>query len=67
MATFVQLSSGNWRAVVRRKARYVAETFRRKCDADSWALEIERAIDRGVAHATVIHGLEVRLGDSRRR
>jgi len=35
MASFVQLPSGNWRAVVRRKARYVAETFRRKCDADS--------------------------------
>ncbi len=47
MASFVQLPSGNWRAVVRRKARYVAETFRRKCDADSWALEMERRIDQG--------------------
>jgi integrase len=47
MASFVQLPSGNWRAVVRRKARYVTETFRRKYDADSWALEMERRIDRG--------------------
>jgi len=47
MASFVQLPSGNWRAVVRRKARYVCETFRRKADAESWALEMERRIDRG--------------------
>jgi len=30
MATFTQLGSGNWRVQVRRKGRYVAETFRRR-------------------------------------
>jgi len=35
MATFTQLSSGNWRCQVRRRGRYAAETFRRKKDADS--------------------------------
>ncbi len=32
---------------VRRKGRYLAQTFRRKKDAESWALEAERSIDRG--------------------
>jgi integrase len=49
MATFTQLGSGNWRAQVRRKGRYVAETFRRRKDAEEWALDTERCIDRGVA------------------
>jgi integrase len=47
MATFTKLPSGNWRGQVRRKGRYAAETFRRKKDAESWALEIERRFDRG--------------------
>ena len=45
MATFTKLPSGNWRGQVRRKGRYAAETFRRKKDAESWALEIERRFD----------------------
>ncbi len=47
MATFMKLPSGNWRAQVRRKGRYAAETFRRKKDAETWALEVERRFDRG--------------------
>lgn len=47
MASFVKLPSGSWRAVVRRKSRYISETFRRKDDARAWALEAERQIDRG--------------------
>jgi integrase len=47
LAAFVKLPSGSWRAVVRRKGRYVSETFRRKGDASRWALEAEREIDRG--------------------
>jgi integrase len=47
LATFVQLSSGNWRVQIRRKGRYVSETFRRRKDADEWALAAERRIDRG--------------------
>jgi hypothetical protein len=31
---------------VRRKTRYVAETFRRRKDGEEWALEMERNIDR---------------------
>jgi hypothetical protein len=36
-------ASGNWRVQVRRKTRYVAETFRRRKDGEEWA---ERNIDR---------------------
>jgi hypothetical protein len=39
-------ASGNWCAQVRRKTRYVAETFRRRKDGEEWALEMERNIDR---------------------
>lgn len=46
MASFVQLPSGNWRVQVRRKSRYVAETFRRRKDGEAWALDMERSIDR---------------------
>jgi hypothetical protein len=46
VATFTQLGSGNWRVQVRRKNRYVAETFRRRKDGEEWALEMERNIDR---------------------
>jgi integrase len=49
MATFTQLASGNWRVQVRRKGRYVAETFRRRKDGEEWALDTERCIDRGVS------------------
>ena len=44
MATFTQMASGNWRVQVRRKTRYVAETFRRRKDGEEWALEMERNI-----------------------
>ncbi len=47
MAAFQKLPSGNWRALVRRKGNYVSETFRRRRDAEEWALEAERRIDRG--------------------
>jgi integrase len=47
LAAFVRLPSGSWRAVVRRKRRYISETFKRKEDARSWALEAERQIDQG--------------------
>lgn len=48
MAVIVKLSSGNWRAQVRRKGRYISSTFRRRQDADEWALETERNIDKGL-------------------
>jgi hypothetical protein len=46
VATFTQLASGNWRVQVRRNTRHVAETFRRRKDAEEWALDLERNIDR---------------------
>ncbi|MEF3366660.1 hypothetical protein V3H18_08955 [Methylocystis sp. 9N] len=47
MATFTKLKSGSWRAQVRRKGKYVNESFLRRRDAEEWALDIERQIDRG--------------------
>jgi integrase len=46
VATLIRLKSGSWRAQVRRKGKYVNETFRRRKDAEEWALDIERRIDR---------------------
>jgi hypothetical protein len=47
LATFSKLNSGSWRAQVRRKGKYVNDTFLRRKDAEEWALEVERRIDRG--------------------
>jgi hypothetical protein len=48
MATYVKLQSGSWRVQVRRKRQYASNTFLRRSDAEEWALEAERSIDRGV-------------------
>lgn len=47
VATYTRLKSGSWRVQVRRKGKYVNDTFRRRKDAEEWALDIERRIDRG--------------------
>jgi len=47
LATFTRLSSGSWRVQVRRKGKYVNETFLRRKDAEEWALDVERRVDRG--------------------
>ena len=47
MATFTRLKSGSWRVQVRRKGKYVNDTFLRRKDAAEWALDVERRIDRG--------------------
>src|SRR5262245_59576619 len=47
VATFSRLKSGSWRVQVRRKRKYVNETFLRRKDAEEWALDVERRIDRG--------------------
>lgn len=49
MATFVNLPSGTWRAIIRRKGRYISETFKLREDARRWATAQESAIDRGLA------------------
>ncbi len=59
MPVIVKLPSGNWRAQVRRKGRYMSSTFRRQRDAEEWALEAERSIDRGLT-LRVIHSKDVR-------
>jgi len=46
MATFQKLPSGNWRVLIRRKKSYASETFRRRYDAEIWALDMERRVDR---------------------
>jgi hypothetical protein len=46
VATFSRLKSGSWRVQIRRKGKYVNETFLRRKDAEEWALDIERRIDR---------------------
>jgi integrase len=47
VATFTRLKSGSWRVQVRRKGKYVNDTFLRRKDGEEWALEVERRIDRG--------------------
>jgi hypothetical protein len=42
MATVTKLGSGNWRVQVRRKGHYIADTFKRRKDAQEWAaLQLE--------------------------
>jgi hypothetical protein len=45
-ATITRLKSGSWRVQVRRKGKYVNETFLRRKDAEEWGIDIERRIDR---------------------
>lgn len=47
MATLTKLPSGSWRAQVRRKGRYISETFAKREDARRWATAAEGDIDRG--------------------
>lgn len=53
MSVIVKLPSGSWRAQVRRKGKYISDTFRRQRDAEEWALEAERDIDRGLVPRVV--------------
>ena len=46
VATITRLKSGSWRVQVRRKGKYVNETFLRRKDAAEWGIDIERRIDR---------------------
>ncbi len=47
MTAVTKLKSGSRRVQVRRKGKYVSETFLRPRDAEGWALDIECRIDRG--------------------
>jgi hypothetical protein len=46
LAAFTRLNSGFWRAQIRHKERYLDQTFLRRKDAEEWALDMERRIDR---------------------
>src|SRR5262245_2783068 len=46
LAAFTKLKSGSWRAQIRRKGQYLNETFLGLKDAEEWALDMERRIDR---------------------
>lgn len=48
MATFNKLPSGYWRAQVRRKGKHVSKTFRLKSDAEVWALDVERSVQKDI-------------------
>ncbi len=47
MATIVKQKSGRWRVQVRRKGRYLSETFSHRKDAEAWARRVERDLDVG--------------------
>ncbi len=52
MPTIAKLPSGSWRAQVRRKGRYVSETFLRRDDALRWSRVAELAVDRNETPAS---------------
>jgi len=60
MATFTKLPSGSWRVQVRRKERYIGETFLRRDHAREWATEIEHEVDRGKSAVPGAQGLQRR-------
>jgi hypothetical protein len=47
MATFKRLPSGYRRAQVRRKGQYASRSFRLNSDAEAWAVDAERSVQRG--------------------
>lgn len=47
MATFNRLPSGCWRAQVRRQDQHTSRSFRLKSEAEAWAVDAERAVNRG--------------------
>ncbi len=62
MATFVQRNSG-WQAKVRRQgAPTISRTFDLKADAEAWAREIERELQRGNMAAATNEAGRVTLG-----
>jgi len=52
MATIVKTKEDTWRAQVRRKGKYVSQTFRTKTEASLWSRDIEYQIDQGKEVAT---------------
>ncbi len=63
MATITKLPSGKFRAQVRRKGIYKAQTFLRKLDAQAWAVEHERAIEGGSSAGVIQPPAAMTLND----
>jgi hypothetical protein len=53
MATILRQESGRWRVQVRRKGRYLSETFALRKDAEAWARRVERDLDVGAAPSKI--------------
>lgn len=49
MASIIKLPSGACRVQIRRKGRYVSETFLRRDDAHLWARQTETRVDQELA------------------
>lgn len=51
MAGINKLASGKWRVQIRKHGLYTSKTFDLKSDAERWARDTERKIDRGESHS----------------
>jgi len=63
MPTIAKLPSGPWRAQVRRKGRYVSETFLRRDDALRWSRLAELSVDRNETPISARIGRLTKFGD----
>jgi hypothetical protein len=63
MPTIAKLPSGSWRAQVRRKGRYVSETFLRREDALRWSRLAELSVDRNETPVSSRIGRLTTFGD----
>jgi hypothetical protein len=63
MPTIAKLPSGSWRAQIRRKGRYVSETFLRRDDALRWSRLAELSVDRNETPVSDRIGRITKFGD----
>jgi hypothetical protein len=63
MPTIAKLPSGSWRVQIRRKGRYVSETFLRRDEALRWSRVAELAVDRNETPVGSRIGRLTKLGE----
>ncbi len=63
MPSITKLSSGNYRALVRKRGVTKSRTFKRKQDALVWGVSIESALDTGSADGTITAPSGMTLAD----
>jgi integrase len=63
MPTIAKLPSGSWRAQIRRKGRYVSETFLRRDDALRWSRLAELSVDRNETPISSRNGRLTKFGE----